>query len=143
MALKDWQLRGDVLANARAAAGLSQRALASAIGLVDEDRVGLWERGEARPHARLVPLIARQLRIEPQTLLTAPSNVPDLMRLRVAAGLSLQEMASRTGLPLSSYHRLEKRGAPQGGLHRDTVRVIAGVLGATVKQVEALVLPRK
>lgn len=139
----DWEFRGDVLASAREAAGLSQRALASAIGLVDEDRVGLWERGEARPHARLIPLIADQLRIEPLTLIAGSSDAPDLMQHRVASGLSLQEMASRAGLPLSSYHRLEKRGAPQGGLHRDTARAIASVLRLPVKHVEALVSPRK
>lgn len=141
--MKDWQLRSDVLASARDAAGLSQRALASAIGLVDEDRIGLWERGEARPHARLIPLIARELRIEPLSLIADPSDTPDLIRLRVAAGLSLQEMASRTGLPLSSYHRLEKRGAPQGGLQRDTARAIATVLRMPVAQVEALLTSRK
>ncbi|MGH8960060.1 MAG: helix-turn-helix domain-containing protein [Jatrophihabitantaceae bacterium] len=141
--MRDWDFRGDVLASARHAAGLSQRALASAIHLVDEDRVGLWERGAARPHARLIPLIARHLHVEPLTLVTGPTDAPDLTRLRVAAGLSLQEMASRAGLPLSSYHRLEKRGAPQGGLQRDIARAIATAVGVPVRQVEALVQPPK
>lgn len=139
----DWKFRGDVLANARAAAGLSQRALAAAIDLVDEDRVGLWERGEARPHARLIPLIARQLQLEPLTLVAGPSGTPDLIRLRVAAGLSLQEMAERSGLPLSSYHRLEKRGAPQGGLHPDTARAIADAMNVAARQIESLLASRE
>ena len=127
---------------ARQNAGLSQRALAVAIGLVDEDRVGLWERGEARPHARLIPLIARQLQVEPLSLIAGASDVPDLTQVRVAAGLSLQEMASRAGLPTSSYHRLERRGAPQDGLQPGTARAIAVVLKLSVGQVEALVRPR-
>lgn len=142
-ALVYWEFRGDVLASARETVGMSQRALASAIQLVDEDRVGLWERGEARPHARLIPLIARQLHLDPLTLLAGSTEAPDLTRLRVAAGLSLHEMASRAGLPLSSYHRLEKRGAPQGGLHPDTARAIAGAINVLTRQVNALLLPRK
>lgn len=140
--MKDWQLRGDVVAAAREAAGLSQRALASAIGLVDEDRIGLWERGEARPHARVIPLLAAQLQVEPLTLIADPSDATDLIRLRVAAGLSLQEMAARTGLPLTTYHRLEKRGAPQGGLTARTAQAIATVLRFPVGKVHALLTSR-
>jgi transcriptional regulator with XRE-family HTH domain len=117
---------------------MSQRALAAAIDLVDADRVGMWERGEARPHARLIPLIAHQLRIDPLTLLDGRSDTPDLTRLRVAAGLSLQDMAARTGMPVTSYHRLENRGAPQGGLPAGTAKAIAATLGISTARVIAL-----
>jgi transcriptional regulator with XRE-family HTH domain len=134
----DWDLRGDVLASARQAAGLSQRALAAAINVADEDRVRLWERGEARPQARVIPLIAEAIGVEPLALLTGASADVDLTRLRVAAGLSLKEMAARTGLPITSYHRLERRGAPQGGIDAESAKVIADALDVAPDQVAAL-----
>lgn len=141
--MADWELRREVLATARRAAGLSQRALAQAIGVADEDRIRLWERGEARPQARLIPLLARELHVEPLTLIADPTVAPGLIQLRVAAGLSLQDMASQAGLPVSSYHRLEKRGVPQGGLAQDTARAIAAVLRVPVSKVGALVPPHR
>lgn len=136
--MADWELRGDVLASARLAAGLSQRALAQVISVADEDRVGMWERGDARPQARVIPLIAGALGVEPLSLLTGESKEPDLTRLRVAAGLNLKEMSALAGLPITSYHRLERRGAPQGGLEPDTVRAIANALGVAPDRVTAL-----
>lgn len=140
--LSDWELRGDVLAKARQAAGLSQRALASAISMADADRVGFWERGEARPQARLIPLIAEQLGLEPLSLLDGDPDEPSLPRLRVAAGLNLKEMAERAGLPITSYHRLERRGAPQGGLDPAITEAIANSLGITTDHVTKLLTRR-
>ncbi len=140
--MADWDLRGDVLARARQAAGLSQRALATAINMADEDRVGLWERGEARPQARVLPLIAAQLGVDPLSLLAGEPDNPDLTRLRVAAGLNLKEMAERVGLPITSYHRLERRGAPQGGLGANTAKAIAEVLDIAPSSVVSLLVRR-
>lgn len=134
----DWQLRGDVLAKAREAAGLSRRELAAAINVGDLGRVALWERGEARPQARMIPLVAAALGVEPMSLLTGSSKDPDLTRLRVAAGFNLEEMAARTGLPITSYHRLERRGAPQGGVEPTVVKAIADALGIAPNRVAAL-----
>ena len=142
IAVADWDLRGDVLASARQAAGLSQRALATAINMADEDRVGLWERGEARPQARVVPLIAARLGVDTLSLLAGEPDSPDLTRLRVAAGLNLKEMAERVGLPITSYHRLERRGAPQGGLDADTANAIAEALDIAPDSVASLLTRR-
>lgn len=117
---------------------MSQRALAAAIGMADEDRVGFWERGEARPQARVIPLIATQFGLDPLTLLTGDPHEPDLARLRVAAGLNLKEMAERVGLPITSYHRLERRGEPQGGLDPTIVAAIAQVLHIADERVAEL-----
>ena len=122
---------------------MSQRALAIAINVADGDRVRLWERGEARPQARVVPLIAAALGVEPLSLLTGDSVEPDLTRMRVAAGLSLKDMAARTGLAITSYHRLERRGAPQGGLDARTVKVVAEALGVSPDKVAELLRPRQ
>jgi transcriptional regulator with XRE-family HTH domain len=110
--------------------------------MTDEDRVGLWERGEARPQPRLIPLLAQALQIDPLALLAGTSDPPDLTRLRVAAGLSLEDMAARVGIPVSSYHRLERRGAPQDGLEPETVQALAAVLGVTSKHVQSLLARR-
>lgn len=136
--MTDWDLRGEVLASARQAAGMSKRALASAIDMADEDRVGVWERGEARPQARVIPLLAATLGLDPLVLLTGDPDEPDLTRLRVAAGLSLKEMSERAGLSIMSYHRLERRGAPKGGLATDVSVAIAKTLRITPERVVAL-----
>ena len=140
--MTDWEFRGDVLARARLTAGLSQRALAAAINIADEDRVGFWERGEARPQARVVPMLAAVLNLDPQALLSGRSDQPDLTRLRVACGLNLKDMAARTGLPITSYHRLERRGAPQGGLDTDTAKAIADALNIPPERVSELLARR-
>lgn len=132
-----------MLARARESAGLSQRALAAAIHITDEDRVGLWERGEARPQPRVIPLLAQALRIDPLALLGGTSDTPDLTRLRVAAGMSLQDMAARVGLPVSSYHRLERRGSPRDGLEPERVRALAAALGVTSKRAQSLLGRRR
>lgn len=137
-ALAEWRFRGDVLARARESAGLSQRALAAAIHITDEDRVGLWERGEARPQPRVIPLLAQALRIDPLALLAGTSDTPDLTRLRVAAGMTLQDMAARVGLPVTSYHRLERRGAPQDGLEPERLQALAAALGITATRAKSL-----
>lgn len=136
--MAEWLLRGDVLARARDAAGLSQRALAEAIHMTDEDRIRLWERGEARPQPRVIPLLAQALRVDPLDLLGGASDTPDLTRLRVAAGMTLHDMAARVGLPVTSYHRLERRGAPQDGLGPEKVRALAAALGISSKRAKSL-----
>lgn len=136
--MADWELRGDVLATAREAVGLSRRQLAAAINAGDLGRVALWERGEARPQARVVPLIAAAVGVEPMSLLTGDSAEPDLTRLRVAAGYNLKDMAARTGLPITSYHRLERRGAPQSGVEPAVVKAIADALDVAIDRVAAL-----
>lgn len=141
--MADWELRGDMLTRLRQAAGMSQRALAATINVADGDRVGLWERGEARPQARVVPLIAAALGVDPLSLLAGDSAEPDLTRIRVAAGLNLKDMAARTGLAITSYHRLERRGAPQGGLDPDTIKVIADALDIRPVLVTTLLIRRK
>jgi transcriptional regulator with XRE-family HTH domain len=137
----DWEFRGDVLANARRAAQLTQQELAAAAGVANELRVGLWERGEERPHARFIPVLARRLEISPLALLDGDPERPDLAHLRVAAGLSLREMADRAGLTTMSYHRLERRGASRRGVPDSTVKAIADVLGIPPDQARALIAP--
>lgn len=137
----DWEFRGDALANARRAAQLTQQELAAAAGVANELRVGLWERGEERPHARFIPVLARRLEINPLALLDGEPERPDLTHLRVAAGLSVREMAERAGLTTMSYHRLERRGASRRGVPDSTVEAIAEVLGIPPEQACALIAP--
>jgi transcriptional regulator with XRE-family HTH domain len=137
----DWEFRGDALAEARRAAQLTQQEVAAAAGVANELRVGLWERGEEHPHARFIPILAKRLGINPLELLDGDPERPDLAHLRVAAGLSLREMAERAGLSTMSYHRLERRGVSKRGVSDSTVRAIAGVLGIPPDQARELISP--
>lgn len=136
--MADWEFRGDALLAARNAAQLTQQELAAAAGVANELRVGLWERGEERPHARFIPVLARRLDIDPLELLDGDPQRPDLAHLRVAAGLSLREMAERTGLTTMSYHRLERRGVSRRGIADASVEAIAQVLGIPLDQARVL-----
>lgn len=140
--MADWHLRGEVLASAREAASMSREQLAVAVRVADEYRVELWEQGVERPQARVIPLLAANLAIDALSLLDGDPRDPDLTHLRVAAGLSLTEMAKRVGLPITSYHRLERRGASRRGLAEATARAIAAALEIPIERVDQLAAPR-
>lgn len=139
--MADWELRGDVLASARQAAGLSQEELAAAVHVANEERIALWERGRERPQARFIPVLAARLGISPLSLLDGDPDHPDLAHLRVAAGLNLQEMAQRVGLATTTYHRLERRGAPRRSMSAATLEAIGTTLGITAAQARDLISP--
>lgn len=62
---------GERLANARRAAGLSQSALASRVGLTPQT-ISLYERGRLRPGTQAAVRIADALQIDVRTLVDPP-----------------------------------------------------------------------
>lgn len=96
----------DRLAEARVAAGLTQQQLADALG-VSKPRVSEWERGHTEPRASRLPAVARAVGVDPLQLVAEDYDHLDLEALRMAAGLSRQDLAAAIGMTLPRYQRLE------------------------------------
>lgn len=78
---------GDAIRTARTTHGLTQRALATALG-VGQSAVGQWETGDTRPSRDMLPKIAAALGLPLDLLLQADGDVeihPDAMQLAVLA----------------------------------------------------------
>jgi len=120
------RLRGLRVARLRTLAGWTQAGLAAELGASGRRRVGQWERGLEQPQPRYLPLLAAALQVEPLELLTVDRHNPPLQALRLAAGLTLTEVAAASGIPYSSYHRLE-----HGLIVADTTAATAKALART------------
>lgn len=100
------------LRSARQQAGVSQAQLATAVGVSDQNRISLWERGLEQPRPGLVPRIAQALGVAAIDLYTVGPDGADLQVLRLAAGLTVSELAHRAGLAHIRYWRIETGRAP-------------------------------
>ena len=120
------RLRGDRVAELRKAAGWLQADLAAELGTRDR-RVGEWERGEQQPQPRSVAELAAVLKVNPLVLLDVDPDDPPLLALRLAAGLTLTEVADASGVPYSTYRRLEG-GLLRGEPTAPVVKALAPVL---------------
>lgn len=103
------RLRTSHLVALRKAAGLTQSQLAALIGSPGRElRVGEWERGEAQPRPQHLARLAAALDVDPLELLDIdPAAPPPLLALRIAAGLTLEQVSQVTGLSVTAYRRLE------------------------------------
>lgn len=97
-------------------------------------RVGQWERGLEQPQPKYLPLLAAALQVEPLELLTVDRHDPPLLALRLAAGLTLTEVAAASGIPYSSYHRLE-HGLIIADTTAATTKALARKFGVTTDQI--------
>ena len=125
------RLRGDRVAKLRKAAGWLQADLATQLGTRDR-RVGEWERGEQQPQPRSVAELAAAFQIDALDLLDVDPDDPPLLALRLAAGLTLIEVADASGVPYSTYRRLEGglvRGARDALVRRTRMRVVTSDAG--------------
>ena len=120
------RLRGDLVAELRKAAGWLQADLAAELGTRDR-RVGEWERGEQQPQPRSVAELAAAFQVDPLDLLDVDPDDPPLLALRLAAGLTLTEVASASSVPYSTYRRLEG-GLLRGEPAAPVVKALAPVL---------------
>lgn len=128
------RLRGDRVAELRRAAGWLQTDLAARLGNTDQ-RIGEWERGVRQPQPRHLMRLAQALGVAPMELLDADQQDPPVRALRLAAGLTLQELAAASGLAYITYHRLEnglKRSEAATAAAADS---LAPVLGVSSEQV--------
>lgn len=128
------RLRGRRVARLRTLAGWTQLQLAAELGASGRRRVGQWERGLEQPQPRYFPLLAAALKVEPLELLTVDRHDPPLLALRLVAGLTLIEVAMASGIPYSSYHRLEC-GLIVADPTAATTKALARTLGVTTGQV--------
>ena len=67
---------GEVLREKRKAAGLTQEQLANALGIT-APAVNKWERGLSCPDLTLLPVLARLLKTDLNTLLSSQNNMTD------------------------------------------------------------------
>ncbi|MFZ5814909.1 MAG: helix-turn-helix domain-containing protein [Bacillota bacterium] len=96
-----------------------------------------WQQAEERSRAFAVSLFA-QVAEQP-----ARETVGELFtREREEAGLSLEEQARRTGLPVQALEQLSRDQTPVTGLDNPTIKQLAGRVGASfaslVKEVRRL-----
>ena len=121
-------IRGGVLARSRKAAGWTQAQLAAQLGGAGRLRVGQWERGLEQPQPRYIPRLAAALHLDALELLDVDAQKPPLQALRLAAGLTLTEVAAATGMAYSTYYRLEN-GLVRANPHPETTDAVAHALG--------------
>ncbi len=104
---------GSRLAAARHAAGLTQTRLAELLH-TEQARVSEWERGVMTPRPNLVPKLASAIGMDALEFLAADSGSPSLEDMRLAAGLTMQEVAAKLETSMWRY-----RGIEIGSTRRD------------------------
>ena len=98
------------LRSARVNAGLTQHQLARLIGAAGGERVSRWELGMSEPRPDFFVKLARILHIPALRLIHFEGEIPDLRALRLKAGLTAPELASRANLSVPTYLRWEAGG---------------------------------
>ncbi|WP_369146591.1 helix-turn-helix domain-containing protein [Streptomyces sp. R44] len=78
---------------------------------VDPETVAAWERGLAVPGEQELTALAGVLWCSPAELIAAPTS---LREHRVARGLSVEELARRTGVSPTAFQRMEDEGRWRG-----------------------------
>ena len=133
------ELDPTALRSARLAKGLTQRQLGEAIGVAVEGRVSAWERGRATPHPHQLRALADALGVPIKSMLR-PVAVQqyNLRRLRIEAGLNIEELAAQIDVPVPTLKRWEQ-GLVRKLPDRAPTRSIARALGVDIDLVrEAL-----
>lgn len=121
---------GDRLARAREAAGLSQAALAQIIGASSKQRIWQWERGAEQPRPKYIPALAKVLNVAPLELLDADPGQPTISALRIAAGLTRDEVWQHAAIAKMTYNRID-RGVGRRAPDPSIVHSLAEVLDAS------------
>lgn len=131
------RFRGDHLLAAREAAGLSRDDLTLALELSSPLRIRLWELHYEAPQPRFVPLLAAAVDVDPLHLLEVDPDDPPLVALRLAAGLTIEQMGA-PGMSVMTYQRLEagRRGV---GSSDHVVTTIATAFDVDRQRVEAAI----
>lgn len=121
---------------ARRAAALTQAELAVKIGVKTTGTIRYWERGCQCPRPGNLIKLATALDIGMADLLRTPAAQPTLRSLRLDRGLTMQQVAERSGLTMSTYHRLE-HGLPIRKPDNTTITA----LGRTLKVRKVILIP--
>lgn len=130
------QLDLGALRVARRSAGLTQAELAQRVG-VERSRISVWERGRAGVHARHLRALAVALQVPPSVLLAPDSEAGALRTMRLAAGLSIAELAARSGVSGTTLQRWEvgSVGARAAKAADQAVPALAAALGVSEDRV--------
>jgi transcriptional regulator with XRE-family HTH domain len=131
------RFRTELVQEARERLGLSRSELAELAG-VTRERVWAWERGRDQPTASVVPPLARALGLSPMDLLDVDPDRPTFAALRIAAGVTLQDLAHRTGIPYTRVHRIE-RGTSSASAQ--DVAALSRVLEVPAKRLRVALAP--
>lgn len=118
---------GSRLAAARRAAGLTQQRLAQLVKS-EQTRVSEWERGVMIPRPNVMPRLAAAVGLDALQFLAADPNSPTLEDMRLAAGLTMQEVADQLEISLLRYRGVESgstRRDPSGQLVAQIARIFA------------------
>lgn len=128
----------DALRAARLRRQWTQHELAVRCDLATDALVSRWERGTATPHPAAFLRLATELQTPPASLLIADlRDEPDLRAHRTCLGLSVSDLAERSGVPASTLSALERGAAttPQAA----TLTALATALGIHPDHVTQLV----
>jgi transcriptional regulator with XRE-family HTH domain len=126
---------GSRLAAARHAAGLTQERLAQVMH-TEQTRVSEWERGVLTPRPELMPKLAAAIGLDALEFLSADPASPSLEDMRLAAGLTMDEVAEKLGISRRRYRGVEigaTRRDPADDVVENLARVFA-VPATTVRQ---------
>ena len=128
-------LNPEALRAARVRAGLTQHELARLVGVAGGERVSRWELGTSRPRPEILLRVASVLEVRSTDLLGSSGDLLDLRGLRIAAGLSMRDLAVRAHVSKTTLGRWEAGGIDQTP-PRAALALLALPLGVTVDEVE-------
>ena len=131
-------LRGDLVSQLRQGAGLTQLQLAVALGVAAKTRISRWELGAEQPQTRYLPGLSKALGVPALHLLDVDPADPPLAAWRASRGLTVADMVEATGLPHTSYLRLEQ-GELQSAPPDRVVKALASALRLSASTVRAAV----
>jgi transcriptional regulator with XRE-family HTH domain len=94
------------LAAGRVAAGLTQDRLAQLLH-TQQRRISDWERGVIAPRPELIPKLAAAIGMDALEFLADDHGAPSLEDMRLAAGLTMDEVAERLTVSRSRYRSIE------------------------------------
>ena len=118
---------GSRLAAGRVAAGLTQQRLAQRLQ-TEQTRISEWERGVMIPRPNLIPKLAAAIGLDALEFLAADPAMPALEDMRLAAGLTMRDIASQVGISLKRYRLIEigaTRRDPPPQVVEDLARIFA------------------
>ncbi len=126
---------GSRLAAGRVAAGLTQARLAQLLQ-TEQTRISEWERGVMTPRPNLIPKMAVAIGLDALEFLASDPAMPTLEDMRLAAGLTMRDIAVQVGISLKRYRLIEigaTRRDPPLQVVEDLARIFA-VPVATVRR---------
>ena len=125
--------RGALLRQKRNEAEMTQGALARASG-VSVQSIKAYETGVRQPQAHTALKLAKALNVALPALVEEHADLPPgLMQLRLAAGLTQEQVAARAGVGRAWYGRFESGAAPF--VRPEVIGELAKVYGVDAQQV--------